>query len=128
MTTQADLDQQFKAFDQQFFDSRLTTGTKVAFHPDLPADEGVCKKDGSLIYVGDGSRPEWERTLLHEMVHAFEHRFPDDLLVTTEGEAASRTILSVIYEPHSPGFFTKLFEIMRVRGHDPTDDFSLYFG
>lgn len=126
----------FARFDRLFFDGRLEGGTVTA-QVIVPrgrterlddVEQGSCKKDGSIIYLNGAGDHDWRYTLLHEMVHAFEYRFPGDIQPTAEGSAVERRYSNALYEPHSAAFFTKLFEVMRARGHDPEAHFEHYFG
>ncbi len=123
----------FESLDQELFEGRLKNGTVVQIMEpregvDLAEDiDGYCRNDGSEIRINPVAE-EWECTLVHEMVHAFEYRFPDDIKVTEEGELASRRYPALFYEKHTAKFFTKLLEVMRARGHEPEQHFHRYFG
>lgn len=127
----------FADFDARFFGGRLASGTQVAIMevpqegqaPALEeAEHGACKKNGSILYVNPSSNHDWRCSLLHEMVHAFEYRFPDAVTETDEGRAAERRHgRNPFLGQHSARFFSKLFEVMRARGHLPEDQFARYF-
>ena len=129
--TQAQLDEAFKAFDQEYFEGQLVGGTTVTLEPKLAGaetDDGDCSRDGKLILISPRDDHNWECTLLHEMVHAQEYRFPGAITPSDEGRAASKRFPRYLYGEHSPEFFTKLLEVMRRREHHPETYFSDYFG
>jgi hypothetical protein len=130
----------FDAFDRLHFEGvlngmvRLVVATLPANAPsDVELGDlahGATSPDGREIRLNPEGDHEWEFTLLHEMVHSFEALFPGQIVVTQEGSVASARCPVVLYGPHSPPFFTRLFEIMRARGHDPkvSSDLHRYFG
>jgi hypothetical protein len=157
MFTFDELQTKFREFDIGYFGGRLYDGgtqarvmssddlratllemgrTKEAVRiPDDIAEDGLTSPDGSVIWVNPEGDHDWQCTLLHEMVHAYEKRFGARMLKSEEGRAAAAwsegPLPKMCHVVHSAQFFTKLFEIMRARGHDPApggDDFSLYFG
>jgi hypothetical protein len=132
--TRAEVEQRFRDFDAAYFEGRLAGRTCVELlvptqgnHLAQPED-GACKYDGSVIYLNPRSEHDWEGTLLHEMVHAFECCFGEQLAESEEGrDTAARYPPHPFYGGHSPRFFTKLFEVMRARGDEPAADLLRYF-
>lgn len=126
----ADLQAAFKRFDDQFFGGRLAVGTRVVFDPKLngiTTERGATKKDGSIVFVSPGDL-DWEYVLIHEMVHAFEYRYPDEVEVSETGRSlAGPTLIKVLYQDHTELFFSKLLQVMAARGHGH-DWLFLYYG
>ena len=131
MPTQQHADTAFKAFDAAHFAGALAASTTVVVKTMAQGMAGGNHSGGTIIEIGsnDGN---WEETLIHEMVHALEFQFPGQITVTTEGTAArnwfSQPFFRLSYAPHSAEFFSKLFEVMKARGDDPSKDFDRYFG
>lgn len=138
--TLAELQVRFVAFDQLHFGGALNGLVQLvvaALPPNAPPDveladlaHGATSPDGREIRLNPEGDHEWEFTLLHEMVHSYEAILPARINPTPEGATASARCPPIIYGPHSPAFFTKLFEIMRARGHEPkvSSDLNRYFG
>jgi hypothetical protein len=91
--TRAEVEQRFRDFDAAYFEGRLAGRTCVELlvptqgnHLAQPED-GACKYDGSVIYLNPRSEHDWEGTLLHEMVHAFECCFGEQLAESEEGRS-----------------------------------------
>ncbi len=119
----------FAKFDALYFGSQLSGGTAVTLDPALVDHErGSTKKDGTRIFLAPDDL-DWAYTLLHEMVHAFEFRFPGAIEPTPEATRhAAKADPFEVHGSHSPAFFSKLFEIMRLRGHEPKVWYDVYFG
>ena len=124
----------FRSFDSTLFQGRLSTGTAVELlvptrgNRLAQPEDGACRSDGSVVYLNPRSDHDWECTLVHEMVHAFEYRFGDEIRATPEGrDAEQRFPPHPFYGGHSAKFFTKLFEVIRRRGDDAERDFDRYF-
>jgi hypothetical protein len=138
--TVIELQAKFTELDQLHFGGALNGLVQLVvatLPPHAPPDvelgdlaHGATSPDGKEIRMNPGGDHEWEFTLLHEMVHSFEAQHAGNIHVTQEGEAAHVRCPAAFYGPHSSAFFTKLFEVMRARGHDPRsrDDFPRYFG
>ena len=130
----------FAEFEQLHFAGALKGLVQLVvatLPPNAPPDveladlaHGATSPDGREIRLNPEGDHEWEFTLLHEMVHAFEAIFPDQISPTAEGATASARCPVLLYGLHSPAFFTKLFEIIRARGHNPkvATDLGRYFG
>jgi hypothetical protein len=132
--TQDQVEELFQTFDAALFQGRLSTGTQVELLVPTQGnrlaqpEDGACRSDGSVVYLNPRSEHDWQCTLLHEMVHAFEYRFGSEIAVSTEGRAAEQRFPPhPFYGGHSAKFFTKLFEVIRHRGDDPEHDFDRYF-
>lgn len=133
--TQTILEAAFGAFDRDYFGARLRGGTGVFLDQRMiDHEDGATKKDGSEIYISPSTQHEWRKTLIHEMVHAFEFRFPGATVITPEGQKNgdfyAQPAMVALHDVHSAEFFTKLFEVIRARGEDPLDKsvFASYFG
>ena len=126
----------FHEFDERHFERKLGTETQLDFKPLTGTIFAQCRLGGRLIEIDldpcKTHETQVDCSLLHEMVHAYEFLFPEAVAETQEArdrsEFYSTPAPAMLYGPHSARFFTKLFEVMRDRGHDLQTDFHLYFG
>ena len=129
MPTDADVQVTFNRYDQSIFQGVLNGGTRVELDPKLCVgnEDGATKHDGSVIYLNPNIL-DWEYVLIHEMVHAFEFRYPSAVDLSVAGQSlAQSSLLNALYQSHSALFFSKLFAVMTTRGHSG-DWMFLYFG
>jgi len=131
MPTQQQAAAAFSRFDAAYFSGTLAASTAVAVKAMPSALSGGNHSGGTVIEI-NATDPNWEETLIHEMVHATEFQFPQQITLTPEGVNAHRVYsmpaMRLFYDEHSAMFFSKLFEVMKARGHDPSRDFDRYFG
>ena len=132
--TQAEAEARFVALDATHFGGRLAATTFIELIVPMRGnrlaqpEDGACKSDGSIVYLNPRSGYDWESTLLHEMVHAFEYRFGDEIIESAEARQTEKKYPPhPFYGGHSAKFFTKLFEVIRARGEDPNVDLLRYF-
>jgi hypothetical protein len=124
---QAALQTLFREFDTRFFGGRLAGGTLVLLDPQM-SNYGYCERDATIIRLSSLEYMDEDCTLIHEMTHAYVARFGSGIVVTTEATAAAEEFGHGYGAGHTPDFFSKLFEVMRNRGHNPVSHFDWYCG
>jgi len=124
---QATLEKLFREFDTRFFGGRLAGGTLVLLDPHM-SNYGYCERDATVIRLSPLEPMDEDCTLIHEMTHAYVTRFGSGMAVTPEAAAAAEEFGRGYGEGHTPAFFSKLFEVMRHRGHHPVRHFGRYCG